>query len=300
MTDLQTLNTLILTPNSMFECTKVLLLAGNKTEYVIKKFVKGKKELLFVGTSHTKDPSNPIFNELNNQMKLFRPQMSLVEGHRNLKLYKEKLIHNQKKLGQEGREDPVKIRANIRRNGETGHFVFLLANSNYDFDTAEPTKDMQVELVNLGFTHEEIFVLMVLRTLLNFYRSPYPDYKEEVFRDKMTEPLDIMKQTYNWGGFDFSFDNFKKQFQIITGQEFIITNKQFNSRAMNYFRSVEFDQPPTRLQLIDYHTIRLRDISVLSQIHRYIQEYDKVMINMGQAHLHTLTPALEKLFKSIE
>jgi hypothetical protein len=231
--------------------------------------ISGKKHLVVLGTFHLLDPHAPMYERMAAIFDRFRPQFILHES-----------------LAPDDLATETRDQA-IRRGADLGFTVQLARQSGIPTESADAPA--QAEITELLAHHPagDVFVYLVATRLLGSYRNP--DLKEAAseypsfFHAQIIGNGVPVRQSWE------TWDGFLREYRQVTGQS--VSAKTWDPRRLD----------PTlkmgRLNEVARTSDSLRDRYVLAAIRKSLQNYDRVMVVFGGAHVVALEPALGELFK---
>jgi hypothetical protein len=244
----------------------------------------GDSKLTYFGFGHSNDPEDPAYSELRERFEAVNPDLVLVEGINDLDKRQDEVKQWAKELSSITDEEIIK------KHGENLYTLSLALKKGIDFDSPEPNANAEIKyLQEKGFSREEIFVFTVTRDIGQYVRTKEKPELEEYLNPRINK----FKRNSNWEGFDYSFENYKKLYNVLFGKELDLNdNKSFHHLVDPIPRKgkeMEFTNRIAQTALI------YRDVHIVDQIREKLKTYKKIFVVYGATHAVMQEPALERL-----
>lgn len=239
-------------------------------------FIDGEKEVLFYGSAHDNNISNPMFADIEDSFLNFMPETVLVEGGYNNRIFSSK-------------EQAIE-------NGEMAFVTYLASiNSTPIYDIEPPITFVDSILMN-HFSHNLIFTMYVLRQT----------YQYQVH--SMHNDIDFIKEIESYANtfvnnekFEFeghlSFEDIYGIIEVETGIAITRDNwfdKTIEVRRYMYNRAREIKNP---VQIVHSMVVDIRDEYAISLIMSKLENKNRVFVIMGNQHLKNQEKRLREELK---
>jgi len=120
------------------------------------------KSLEYFGTSHSNNPENPLFFEIEKRFKALNPDIVYVEGMEGINAHKDEVRESLNEMEKEV----------AKRQGENFFALKLAVDANVDFESPEPPHaDEITHLVEKGFLKQDIFDFYMYRAAYQYQRD---------------------------------------------------------------------------------------------------------------------------------
>lgn len=238
------------------------------TPYVYKLSGKG-KELLYYGSTHSADPEDPIFTDIEKKFFEFDPDIALCEGEPGPVVAKSK-------------EEA------IRSGGEVEFVGFLCSQHQIKALPACIFSDEEAESLSREFPKEEVFLYLVARVLGYRFRVG-----KEVTKDFLEKTyLPTRKKFWgDWGGFRFTLRNLEKAHRKVLGRELDLSEKRFWLDASNPTKDLSV------LNEVARRSGDLRDEFTVNSIRDTLKSHNRIFVIMGSSHARREEPHLRKMIE---
>ena len=251
---------------------------GKERFYLFEIKSQGKK-IMYFGSPHTNDPSDPVFEEIQKRFDEMKPEIVYVEGWSSVNKNKQKV---REVIGAQDVED-------AKMEGEP-HFVIKLAvDAGADFESPEP--DFSAEIAHLlgkGFSKKEIFQFNMYR-VIDQYQRQYEDGDIEGCKKYLEAYFHDFRRHSGWEQAELdSLEN-----DVIA--ELDIDDKQkYNSQV----DPIPWDGvPQTVINEVSRSSSDFRDRHIFSRIAEGLKTYNKIFVVYGSAHAVKQEPALRALLE---
>lgn len=235
--------------------------------YVLK-LKNGDKEMLVIGTQHSRDTLNKMFKDIEKLFYEFNPQLIINEGGNLTKTYSDR--NNA-----------------ISQSGELGLEKYLADKTNIKtYNGDEPFTNEYEELSKAYSTDEAIVYFASERFIFPYAFGQYEGNIKEQYQRHFIEPYfnkNNIKISETEKTFDFYTTTYKKYFK----QEFSIDN--INQQDFAPFSKRHHFCDITR------KSKELRDRYLLRQIESQLAKHDKVMVVYGGWHILAIEKALKQI-----
>lgn len=257
----------------------------HKTPYIFVLKKKNGKELYYFGSLHTRDPKNPLFENIEVAFKKADPDIIFAEGMHvqgDVNRFNEMMKGN-------SREDVVD------RMGEAGFIVKLALEKGiawYSPKTAD--EDLYSELLAQRFSKEEVFAWEVLQILPQYNRQ----MNKHGFAAYAEPHINALRQATSWDGFDYSYEHAIRIGEKILGKVLEVENEP---HALDFIDPIPWagkQATQTTLNRLSEASSIMRDRKIVSEIAETFKTYKKIFVVYGSSHAVMQEPALRRLFKS--
>ena len=262
------------------------------TPYVFE-IESGDKKISYFGAEHSRNPQNPMFEELEQKFLETNPDIVFVEGWNRLEEVKPGIIKGFKKASRENI---------IKQFGEPGFTMKLAAEAGIDLESPEPKfRDEINHLLERGFGREEIFAFYAYRQIEQYHRTPEKPELEEYLAPFIQKEFSVAAK---WKDFDYSVKHLQEIGNKIWGEKGDLNDPRHAEEKNNPTLSDDTKDRQTVVNEIARQSSRYRDECVVERIKEAIKEKDRLFIVFGATHAVMQEPALRKMFsenkKSVE
>jgi hypothetical protein len=244
----------------------------------------GGKEILYVGTPHSHDPHEPIFEQIKSHIEQFSPDLVLIEGSASLNKYSpEDLRKEATKLSDE---------ETILEHGEALFTAKIASEKGIRVYSPEPEENKIANyLEQKGISKDAIFAYCMARFIDAYHRYPEkPDVEEYMDRYKT-----YMQENIGWQNYDFSLDHFKEVQKKLWDKEFDLEDNEFYEQASD---PIPWENKSyTEVNKAAAFSNRFRDEYMIDNIQDLLAQYKKILIVFGASHAVMQEPALKKLLQ---
>lgn len=241
----------------------------------------GKKSLTYFGSTHTNDPKDIMFRDLQGEFVQAKPDIVYVEGHTYINHNKEKVV----------REEKTKSIEETKMDGE-GHFTLKLAvDAGIAFESPEPPADEEIAyILSKGFSKKDIFSYYVYRMIDQYLRTQENPTLEKC-KEYIVPTINRFQKDSGWNG------------------------KDIHSFAQEIIGSLKLDDPKFYRKLVDpipwdnraQHATNeisslsscFRDMYIFRRIKEGLKKHNSLFVVYGSAHAVKHEPALRALFESL-
>jgi hypothetical protein len=247
------------------------------------------KNLLFYGSKHITDPSDPMFVDIKNRIATFKPQLILV-GDSKPKSEEKRLA-----LETEIRKEDESL--TIQNRSDIGYVIKIALENNIAWQPLEPTEPMLLQhLLDKGFSKGEIFAFRGMQSVIQYQNiSNKPDL-QRYFQNS----LDAIHQATNWEDFDYSISHFIKMVNDIYATEFTLESLISTVDLKNYAYPNSKPHSWTEQSIVNKiweEAWKFRDINAISKIADALDNNERVFVIYVASHAVVQEPALRKLFE---
>lgn len=256
-------------------------------EYPYKFTVKGKKgsELMYYGASHSGDPEDPMFDDIESTFKEFGPDIVLVEGMENLEERKEERLAWLKEHSKENV---------VNEMGEAGFGLKLAADNDTDFMSPEPNFGEEIHsLEKQGFDRDSIFAYYMFRIVPQWHRHGDVGSLE----DYLQRHIESFAKASKWGNYDYSFDHVKNIGDQMWGEHLDFDNKKLFHDATDPIPWKEKKDIQGKINEVSRASSRFRDKHTIKQIEKILETYKRPFVIFGGSHAVMQEPAIRKLME---
>lgn len=252
---------------------------------------KGDKELSYFGANHTSDPNDPMFAQIKSKFFEVKPDSVFVEGMEQL----EDLKNNPEKWSagvlyiKSLSDEDV-----IRKYGEPGLGLKLAIEAGIEFYSPEPKTSEEIKnLLEKGFTREEIFADYVYRQVYQYYRDR-ENIGMSIEEYLQSGIIETIKENTDWEDFDYSVENLERVGGEIWGDKGSIFESEYAHERTNPTPSDSSFK--SRITLVSQESSYYRDIYMVKKIKEALTLHNKPFVIFGASHAYMQRPALEKMF----
>ncbi len=255
--------------------------SSSERSYVYTIEVAG-KAVLFFGASHTNDPEDEQFADLKDYFDKFKPDIVLVEGKSGIEQKANKIQQTLK----------VSDISYTKTKGEGTYALKLAVDQNVDFGSPEPNFLDEISMQEERYARKDIFSYYIYRMIDQYLRtkSTY----------SVTECKEYLQPQVDWFtlGCKWPSDEVEKYFEDII-QSLDLTNPLLYKEAVT---PVPFTGKSwSIINEISNTSSQYRDIYLLRELNKILDNYNRVMVVYGSAHAVRLESALKSMMnRSVE
>lgn len=238
-----------------------------KTPYILE-IQKGKKHLIFYGSDHSNDSTNPMFDDIEKRFLDMEPEIVFNEGGSPPSL-----------------DDRNKA---IQKYGEAGFLRYLGKKHNIPVKNIEPSLKDQFDFFLKRYSRNDLLLMYFCRQILQLQRM-----EESVHIDFENYMSGFLQQLQK-EGFPISDEEVTLKYLITIYEGFF--NEEFDWKKFNR----ENISPMSHNNILNeiYREVsQFRDRYIVRQISDSFKKYDKVFVVMGAGHAIIQEPVLRSLFK---
>lgn len=231
--------------------------------------VKGNKEIFYYGSVHSNDVNDPMFSDIEESFVTFKPDIVLIEGGYNMVEFKE--------------------RKDAMLRGEMAFVSYLSSLANVKKDNAEPS-DSSINSILIGkYSMEKIFTMYILRQtfqLINQAKNCKIDLEKEIVSYANKELATRLFEDSS----SLSFGDITRIVEKESGILLTSTNimdKEVEIRRHLYKKGSETSK-------IHAEAVALRDAHTVRLAAKYLKDYNRIFIIMGNQHLMNQEDPLKK------
>jgi hypothetical protein len=260
--------------------------SSHETPYIYD-LKSGENEISYFGAPHVSDPSDPLFDQIENKFNESSPDLVLVEGMGRLKEKRGFLERNDEGDGPEALRKKV-----IEKAGEAGFALLLAVQKGAACESPEPLDaDMYSHLLEKGFSKEDIFTEQIFLVLPQYHRQ----MEKEGFENYAKYFIKMFAEATNWDNFDYSYEHAYARFSELLGKEIDVESVE---NSIDYVDPIPWEErkdAQTVLNAIARETSLYRDQFIVSQIAEYLKTYKRIFTVYGSSHAFMQEPALRAL-----
>ncbi|MEI6345805.1 MAG: hypothetical protein WCO79_01030 [bacterium] len=256
--------------------------AKSEKERVYKyEVIGGGKSVLYFGTDHISDPQDPLFEEIESEIRDYAPEMLMVEGMGAINSRKESIKPRIASLSYE----------EAKKQGESTLVLKLAVELDVDFESPEPDLSEEVAYVEKsGFSRADIFSYYIYR-IVEQYQRENKDRNLEDFKKYVNPFLKELLNESAWSADEFA--GYENAFFA----ELRLEDHEW------YFNRVhplpdEGGGWKYGTNAVSSCSGNFRDQYALERIAESLQKYNKVFVAFGSAHAVRLEPALRVLLEN--
>lgn len=232
-----------------------------------------KQSVLFYGSKHTNDTSDPQFNDIEKRWNEFIEKhtnpIALVEGHFD-------------EISEAGTKDREQ---SIIEGGEAQFVVHLARRDGIPVESPEPDRVWEANQLAAEFGRDNVLLFYFMRQLAWWDRlTQKPDATLE--SEKM---LKNMHDVFNWDDVDFSLERIKLLHAKQLKRPFTWSNATW---------TYDITTPATKdyiTNVISRRSGEIRDKYILKQIKKHWNQQRSPFIIFGSSHAICIEPALRNL-----
>ncbi len=249
---------------------------GSQRAYVFEVTV-GNKKLVFFGSSHTNDPEDHLFTEIEEKFKELQPEIVFVEGMEGINKSKDRVRERVT------REDVDEVKS----EGESHFTLKLGVDAGIDFQSPEPTfSDEIAYLIGKDFSKEDIFRFNIYRNI-DQYQRQNKEPSVEACKEYLKPYFGTFRKYSGWS--ESELDAFERE---------ILETLNIQDRT-TYHNQVDpipwEDRPQTIINEISRNSSDFRDRYIFERIAEALKKYDRLFIVYGSAHAVKQEPAIKAL-----
>ena len=239
--------------------------------YVVK-YKAGKKELLVIGTQHTRDTLSPMFGIIEKLFAEFKPELVINEGGNLTKTFT-------------GRNEAIKAQ------GELGLEKFLADKASIKTLNGDMNDKAEFEELSKAFSKEEALVFFASERFI----FPYAFGQYEGDLGTLYDSLFIKKYLLKGGivltDEEKSFAYYKKAYKKYFKQDFTV--ETISQLDFTPFGKRHHFNDVTR------KSKEIRDIALLKTIEAQMKLHDRVLVVFGGWHVLATEPALQEIMDRV-
>lgn len=227
------------------------------------RFIGRKKEILFVGSTHSRDSAEII--QIKKVFEDFNPDVVLVEDEFDILEFLDE-------------QDA------INKGGDMGFVSFLAKKNGIKIISNDPRFEEDVLFLEKKYSKDLSFLYFFLRNRCH-------SMKMRRFNKNNTdnEILNYMLKKTNWQGYDYNLGNAERIFKKLFGYD------------IGYKDYSDFFNPTLKINELNEATRQLnvfRDTYMIKLIKRMLEKNDKLFIIKGVHHLDKTKMEIEKLMQN--
>lgn len=232
----------------------------------------GGKHLLFYGSRHSNDKTDPMFEDIEKKFLSMNPQVVLVEGDMNNTRYND-------------------IDAAIK-NGESSFVSYLAQENNIPLQSVEPPMRDQYQHLLGKFDKTRVLLMYILRQVQQYQREL--DNKPIVFTEELQRLVNGMVRT------GFPLDEDETKIDNVMGVLSSYLNQNIdNSNWKNIDTKKYVFRNSADLYGIYKEVYKFRNKYLISTIENKLEKYDRVFVIMGNGHVEDEKEHVTEVFKRV-
>lgn len=240
--------------------------AKNEQRSYVFELENGEKKIVYFGSSHTNDPEDPLFQQIQEKFQESAPEMVYIEGWRSANERKEQIRETLKK---ENIED-------VKKEGES-HFALKLAvDAGADFESPEPDFSDEINyLLEKGFSKKDIFYFYMYRDI------------DQYLRQNKNRSMDECAKYLRPYFARFKKDSDWEENELNLWQEEILSelNVEDDEKYNSAVDPIPWEgKPQIVLNEISRNSSNFRDRYILQRIIEGLKKYNKIFVVYGSAH----------------
>jgi hypothetical protein len=231
-------------------------------------FNKGDKELLIIGTQHSRDTLNPMFDSIENLFNKFKPEILINEGGKLTKTYKSK-------------------NSAIEKDGELGLEKYLADKAGIKTLNGDEPFGIEFSELSQAYSKEEAILFYGSERFV--FPFAFGQYNGEIDTNYINNFIekDYKKNNIKLSDNEKTFDYYKQLYKKYFQTEFTIDT--INQQDFAPFSRQHHFCDVTR------KSKELRDRYLLKQIETQLQTHNKVMVVYGGWHILAIEQALKQI-----
>ncbi len=249
---------------------------GNYTFPLISEFKKGKKQLVYIGVSHSNDTLNPMFDSIQKYFNKLKPNISLNEGGKV--------------------SDTIRFKTKneyIHQLGELYYLKYLSNNAGIKMINADCSDIFEYTSLLKKFDRKSIYYFYTIQRFLPQFLSGYSSNKVSenvnIEFNKFVEKAFVRDLKMKLSKEEMEWAYFEKAYKYFNNEEIDLENYD-QAFSQSYLTEKSKIGDLARYSLI------IRDRIIITNIYKALQKYDRVFIVFGGFHLLTQKPSLDKMF----
>lgn len=227
------------------------------------------KHLLFYGSRHSNNKTDPMFKDIEEKFFSTNPQVVLVEGDTN------KLQHSD-------------IDSAVR-DGESSFVSYLAQKNNLQLESVEPSMKDQYEYLLKKFDKNRVLLMYILRQVQQYQREQ--DNKPIVFKEQLQRLVNYMVSE------GFPLDENEAKLESILNLLNSYLKEDINNNNWKSIDTIKYVfREGADLNGIYNEVYNFRNQYLVSTIEKQLQKYDRVFVIMGSSHVRDEKIHIEEVF----
>lgn len=234
---------------------------------------RGNQHILFYGSTHTNNPDDPQFSDLETRWEQF---ISLVE---------KPIVFVEGHFDQVSENETRDRTQSILAGAESQFMVYLARHSGVPVISPEPDRIWEASKLAKEFGRDSVVFFYFVRQLGYWNRfTEQPDIEVEA-----ANMMKLMQETYQWKDIDFSVESMKVMHEATFGKPLDMHDKK-------WLYDITTPTPQDyATNVLARRSGELRDGYILEQIQDYWRQGYSPFAVFGAAHAIRLEPALRAL-----
>ena len=230
---------------------------------------KAPRELVFIAAHHTNDPASLLYRLIDEQFKVFRPDIVLHESY-----YRQQI---------EG--DPIEI---IRKYGEPAYVCRLAHDLDIPFQSIELGHQAEYDAYVKKYDQESVTTFYILRQIWQYHRQ---ESRAASFEAEVRTQFEVGFREL--GAADFNWEALEAISQRLLDRPFAPDDPA----NLKYYKSItDPTKTGTIFNEISLYTSYIRDQAVVVKIAKLRDRYHRMLAVMGASHYYTIAPYLNELY----
>ena len=249
-------------------------------------FKKKHKQLMYLGTPHTKDPKSEYIKNIWDSLKEFKPDCIVYEQYiRSQKWIDDREVRIHMVLDDNSLENKL-----IRTYGESGFADYLGRKNHRTTVMIEPTGEEIFDYLLKRYGKEEVFLFHCLQYLKanNQKLKGKPGALEEHFKRQYEGYNDLV---YAKTGIEITKENFYYYYKKILNHPLSV----YSVGLWQFMDINKFSKYIT--QKIDKSEVYFRDTKIVEGIYELTKKYDRIAVVYGNSHYLSQRKVIEQMYK---
>ena len=238
---------------------------------------RGDVKLVYFGTSHTNNPDDPIFEDIQKIFRALQPDMVYVEGQEYI---------NDKKESVRKHMQEVSV-AESKVQGEHRFTLHLATESGADFESPEPNPQAEItDLLGEGFSREDIFRFYIYRGIDQYQRHHDSRSADECI-EYLKGHVQRFEEDSRWESGEISefFERVSRDLDVGDMKKY---HEQVDPIPWEH-------SPETVINLISRRSSLFRDLHIFERIASGLKTHKRIFVVYGATHAVKQEPAFRAL-----
>lgn len=248
----------------------------------------GAEKLLFFGSRHVRDVTDPMFREIYSLADSARPDLMFVEGLQGLRRLAPAL-QRAELLQDIGSRTVAEV---VCRYGERGFAVRYALERSIQVECPEPDFRQEIKhIVRQGFSRDAVIGYYVYRMVHQWLNSPSVPDIETYLKPTIEE----LRHLTGWNDYDWSFETIASLSEMFWHVRLKLDDPQFYLRGIAPF-TTRTDSAATEINHVSAASAFYRDQAIAEEIVSAIGRAKSIFVIFGSGHSFTLEEALKAAF----